>query len=135
MATQPKPGTVIVPQPGIRGNNITLHQENTYAGIEFHLGTGYQTLLETVGTKAFFTAKERFTSDNSENFFDVECTITDPVNGVMTADLDAENTDITPGPNYRWQIQVKSDADDSVVKVVLSGRLIIEATLLGVETP
>ena len=131
MARTPKPGTVVIPYPGIKGDVITLHQENTYIGIQFHLGTGWDAYLDG-SYKIYFTGKERFTQTNAENLFDVECSVDDIVEGVLLCDMVAEDTDITPGPNYRWQIQIKKD-DNSEVKVALTGRLIIDPTLLGIE--
>jgi hypothetical protein len=130
MAT-PRPGTVEIPYPSRKGDTITLHQENTYFGIKFYIGTGWDTYLDG-SYEIWFTGKERFTQLNADNLFDVQCTVDDAVNGIISADMDASDTDITPGPNYRWQLQVKK-TDNSEVKVVLNGKLVIEPTLLGIE--
>ena len=130
-----KAGTVVVPLPGKKGDEITLYQENTYNGIMFYLGTEWETILNDVSYEIWFTGKERYTSSNAENLFDIECTVTSAAEGTVQCDMDASDTDIVPAPNnYRWQIQIKKP-DDSEVKTVLSGRLIIEPTLLGIEVP
>lgn len=127
-----KAGTVVVPLLCKTGDVITLHQENTYVDIIFYLGTEWETILNDGTYKIYFTSKERFTAANVLNFFDIECTVESAAEGTVKCSLDADNTDITPAPSYRWQIQIKK-ADDSEVKVVLTGRLVVEPTLLGVE--
>jgi hypothetical protein len=127
------PGTVTIPGQGVPGDDIVLNQENSYSGILVTLGPDWSAYLDGSYT-VYFTAKARYTEDNTTNFFSVVASVDDQSTGVISVDLTVVHTDIPTGNGYWWQIQIVDDPDTPVeVKTPVTGKLIIEPTVRDVE--
>jgi hypothetical protein len=127
------PGTVTIPGQGVTGDEIVLRKENSYADVLITLGPDWSAYLDGSYT-IYFTAKSRYTEDNTTNFFSVVCSVSDQSTGVISVDLTVSNLDIDVGQNYWWQIQiVDSPTSPTEVKTPVTGNLAIIPTVRDIE--
>ncbi len=111
-------GTVLIPGASDDGDVVTLHKKNSYSGLAFTLGTSWASIL--TGNKVYLAAKKRYS--DSTYLFNIEGTVIDAVNAVVSFDLTPTDTDHDVFSDYKLEVQVRS-SDNLVIKSAIIRRL------------
>jgi hypothetical protein len=109
-------GQVASPYAPIPGPNIPIFVKTNYLGIST-VGSAWATLLNTAGSKVFFTLRPANTPPNQTPVtLSVECSVTDSTGGVIEISLNKSQTNIKLG-DYFWQLEVRTYNGDIAEEV------------------